>query len=527
MALSQVSRVWNTIAGLVLYRHLLIPLDIEESCSYLLHLPHTQRVFAHVKRLSLMTVWRFIKPPLKYYLDTRDALEQGGVGKGFIDRCPSYEEDLAPILNLITQLPNLSEVNIIDEEGGTAELAESILRHHPTCRVSLFISSLSTSKAWDGSPLLHAVCHYPLENTENGETQSTDRLLQSIVHRAPHVRRVSVQSCSCGPLPMEEIQDVPQEVAQIESLCWPLDREVTAEGFQCLKELTDLECLRSWTAGCIKDTMLLQTLASMQPFNKLTHLTLALIEPYENEYAFWYSAEAMLESLPPLKSLCLLGGYTPALLTRGKVLRKHGPTLLELELHRASPSRREIDLHELALGKGIGPIFSDDDILELSRQLPLLKKLQICVQRRRGFEGAAYTALGQFTCLEELELVLNCLPEMNIFDHPVPSRELTDFEMARIWHSSVLGYGWPRWYLRDLLINCAIDEALAKAIFSYVWKGRNGHWLQRLTIYPLYGQLGEYSRYFYHDYCRKIKGEGFLDQLAPTWVVEPDLLTGL
>ncbi|PYH63381.1 uncharacterized protein BO88DRAFT_353487 [Aspergillus vadensis CBS 113365] len=235
----------------------------------------------------------------------------------------------------------------------------------------------------------------------------------------------------------------------------------------------------------------------------------------------------MLESLPPLKFLCLLCRYTPALLTRGAVLRKHGPTLLELELHRASPSRQEIDLYELALGKVIDPIFSDNDVLELSRQLPLLKKLQICVQRRRGLEGAVYTALGQFKCLEELELVLNCLPEMNIFDHPVPSRELTDFEMVRIWHSSVRGCGWPRWYLRDLLINCAIDEALAKAIFSYVWKGRNGNWLQRLTIYPLYSQLGEYSSYFYHGYCRNVKEEGFLDQLAPTWVVEPDLLTGL
>ncbi|GLB07184.1 hypothetical protein AtubIFM57258_002507 [Aspergillus tubingensis] len=250
--------------------------------------------------------------------------------------------------------------------------------------------------------------------------------------------------------------------------------------------------------------MLLQTLASMQPFKKLTHLTLALIEPYENEYAFWSSAEAMLESLPPLKSLCLLGGYTPALLTRGKVLRKHGPTLLELELHRASPSTQKIDL----------------------RQLPLLKKVQICVLRRRGLEGAVYTALGQFTCLEELELVLHCLPEMNSPSHPVPPRELTDFEMARIWHSSVLG-GWPRWYMRDLLINCAIDEALAKAIFSYVWKGRDGNCLQRLTIHPLYGQLGEYSRYFYYEDCKKVKEEGFLDQMAPTWVVEPDLLTEL
>lgn len=62
----------------------LIPLDIEESCSYLLRLPHTQRVFAHVKRLSFMTVRGFIEPPLKYYLDTRDALEQGGVERALL-----------------------------------------------------------------------------------------------------------------------------------------------------------------------------------------------------------------------------------------------------------------------------------------------------------------------------------------------------------------------------------------------------------------------------------------------------------
>lgn len=106
-------------------------------------------------------ILRFIEPPHENFLDTRDALEQGGVGKGFIHRCPRYEENLAPVLNLITLLPNVSVINIIDEEVGKVELAETISRHYPTCRVSLFISSLSTCKAWDGSPLLHAVCHYP------------------------------------------------------------------------------------------------------------------------------------------------------------------------------------------------------------------------------------------------------------------------------------------------------------------------------------------------------------------------------
>lgn len=196
-----------------------------------------------------MMILRFIEPPHENFLDIRDALEQGGVGKKFIHRYPRYEENLAPVLDLITLLPNVSVINIIDEEVGTVELAETISRHHSTCRVSLFISSLSTCKAWDGSPLLHAVCHYPWGNSELDDTQSTDKLLQSILHRAPNVQRVSLQSCTCGPWPVEKSQNVPQVVAQIKSLCWPLNREVTTHGFQRLKGLTDLQCLRSWTAA--------------------------------------------------------------------------------------------------------------------------------------------------------------------------------------------------------------------------------------------------------------------------------------
>ncbi|GKZ17816.1 hypothetical protein AbraIFM66951_012082 [Aspergillus brasiliensis] len=537
-ALSRVNWEWNAIAGPVLYRHLLISLGMSSSSTWLPSLLHTQRVFLHVKRVSFVAVYNNSAPYPEQYRVIRDALEEVDFGAEYTVACPSREECWAPILNLIPLLPHLSDVDIVDRDGGPATLAQTISRYHPTCRVSLFSSSLSPGSAWDHSPLLHAVCHSSHEDSYRLENEKPkEMILRNIVHRAPRVRKVALQSSIAESREIEERPSgsimgaqamAPPEPAQWESICWPPRSRFTAECFQHLSLLTDLRHLKSWRAGWIGDAMLLQTIVDIHPFENLTRLALALFAPTtDNGHGFWSRAEAMLESLPPLTSLCLLGGYAPGFLTGGGVLRKHGPTLLELQLHRTSDVWLNQAWAVSVEKNGLGPRFSCEDILRLAHQLPRLRKLQICVQRRRGLEVDAYTALGRFACLEELDLVLNCLPEMDADEGPIPSRELTESEKGRTWLGSSPLYDWPEWYLQDLFINCAIDKPLAKAIFAQVSGSQRGPWLQRLTIHPLYGQLAQYTVCGPRRYCPGMVDEIILQHLAPTWTVELDLLTGL
>ncbi|GKZ32790.1 hypothetical protein AbraIFM66950_002414 [Aspergillus brasiliensis] len=534
-SLSQVSREWNVIAGSVLYRHLVISLRYRLPRPAFLDLPHTQRVFSHVKRLSIMTV-DGLKPCRETYRDVRDALAEVELGGEQISPCPYYEGDWAPIVNLIRMLPHLNEFDMLDGKGGPVTLADTMLQYHPTCRVSLFTSTRSTCTAWDDSPLLYAVhqCFWEFGHRSE-DRQAKERLLENILQRAPHVRRVALQSTieitmqqrQPPPQPPMVALNIPPAPAQLESFCWPLKKKLTAEHFHNLSLLTDMRQLKTWMTGWIQDAELLQNIVEMHPFEKLTRLAITLRAPTTDDQVFWSRAEAMLESLPPLTYLCLLGGYTPGFLTGGGVLRKHGPTLLELRLHRSSQLWYRPKQYELVATSGIGPRFSRDDILAIAHQLPRLKKLRICVQRRRGLEADAYTALGRFSCLEELDLVLNCLPEMDADGHPIPFRELTESEKGRSWLGSSSLFDWPKWHLRDLLINCAIDKPLAKTIFAHVSGSQRGPGLQRLTIHPLYGQLDQYTVYGPRTYCRGTVNEDLLRKLAPTWTVELDLLTGL
>ncbi|OJJ67016.1 hypothetical protein ASPBRDRAFT_200621 [Aspergillus brasiliensis CBS 101740] len=532
-ALSRVNWEWNAIAGPVLYRHLIISLRYRVARPSFLDLPQTQRVFSHVKRLSIMTV-DGSESEQEAYQEVRDALEEVDLGGKWISPCPYYEGDWAPIVNLIRMLPHLYEFDMLDGKGGPVTLADTMLQYHPTCRVSLFTSTRSTGTAWDNSPLLHAV-HQCFEEFGHRYRQAKERLLGNIVQQAPHVRRVALQSWV--EIPMQERQpppqppmvalNIPPAPAQLESFCWPLTKNLTAKHFHNLSRLTDMRQLKTWMTGWIQDELLLQNIVEMHPFEKLTRLTITLRAPTKDDQVFWSRAEAMLESLPPLTYLCLLGAYTPGFLTGGGVLRKHGPTLLELCLHRSEHLWYRPQQWELVATSGMGPRFSRDDILALAHQLPRLKKLRICVQRRRGLEADAYPALGGFSCLEELDLVLNCVPEMDANEGPIPPRELTECEKGRSWLGASSIFSWPNWHLRDLLINCAIDKPLAKAIFAHVSGSQRGHGLQRLTIHPLYGQVDQYTLYGPHGYLQGTVDEDLLRQLAPTWTVELDLLTGL
>ncbi|KAJ5653008.1 hypothetical protein N7490_000011 [Penicillium lividum] len=485
----------------------------------------------------------------KHFYRIPRALEGIPLGEGdeAVPQVGTYPEgDWTSIVDLIRQLPYLHHLNIFVSHGGPVELFEALSQYHPTCRVSIFTvwsflpggdpAYSNIPKFWVNSPMLYAVHVTTFENPNVDSMrfiEHPDRLLQSIALQAPNIKEMAMQILPfVQPRPKpgfnQSIQvdsqaksGWPPGPAKLQTLSWPLNSKMTAEQFLDWQKITDFSLLKSWTIGCIEDSALLQTIVNTHHFQQLTRLTLALFQPMEDP-GFWGAAELMFKSLPPLSYLCLLGTYIPEFLI-GPVLYTHGPTLIELKLHKGSHRWASQDLRRLSKKGHIGPIFSSNDILDLAGQCLSLRKLRICVQRYQGLEMEdIWTSLGRFPFLTRLDLVLNCLPQMGANNMPVPPRELSDFEKSLIMDSS--NNECPKWFIRDCMINCTISENLAKAFFTHILACQNAKRLTQLVIHPLFGQLNQYSCYAAAA-TRTFIDQRFFRNLALTWTIQREFRT--
>ncbi|KAL2194058.1 hypothetical protein P885DRAFT_80586 [Corynascus similis CBS 632.67] len=134
-----------------------------------------------------------------------------------------------------------------------------------------------------------------------------------------------------------------------------------------------------------------------------------------------------IRSLPSLEVLKIDGFFGKE--TVSVILRRHGQTLRKLHL----------------IPEDISTVGDGDLVHELQQWCPLLENVRLCVRCRQGGprEVAIYRALGQTPRLRRVELLLNCcLPVDETGD---------DFARVRKW-----------------LVNLAIDEVLARAIFDKI-----------------------------------------------------------
>ncbi|KAL4734582.1 hypothetical protein BDV11DRAFT_174629 [Aspergillus similis] len=507
-ALSQVDQEWNRIARPLLYEHIIIRVLKDRVPLKFLWKPDAKRVLVHVKRLSIVATWYPVNsvtptPVLRAYSRLRATIEDEDLGDRSICRvgvCP--KRHWAAVVDFVRHLAPLQDIDLLISNGGPIELHQAISQYHPTCRLSVYSSPSPTAvrygKAgdWVQLPQLHAAhvtCfEYPVRRKFS---EHPDRVLEDIIVRAPHVKKLALRITAgghVGPAPdynetvvVERTTGMAPSRTKLEQLSWPLNTRMPAQQFLKWDQLVDYSCLRSWAA---------------------------------NELAFYSAAKEMFDSLPPLTYLCLLGAYKPTLLTN-VVLRKHGSTLLELKLNVGSGEWNDQALRRLRERESTGPIFPAEKIQSLAAQCPSLQRLRICIQRNRGFETDVYTALAQLPRLTELDLLLNCPPQVGPDETPTHLRELTDFENAQ---SPPTCFDLPIWFLRDTTINSAIDQDLAKALFTHIRTHHTGsRRLVKLTIRPSCSHHGpaatRASRAFSADIFKV---------LASSWTLETDLLAG-
>ncbi|KAJ6035927.1 hypothetical protein N7540_000206 [Penicillium herquei] len=532
-ALCLVSREWNEIAGKFLNQHIVIRLKEGR----IPIIPDDRRILTQARQLTLVAEWKaycphkallpnYINPlvkdkPRKKKSHISSLLDKAFSGHHPVPRSGFYARgDWSPVIDLIRRIPCLHDVNIVVFHGGPVELFEALSQYHPTCRVSIFSTLMkknpirpdsfpSIDPVWISSPMLYAV-HLTCQQYHPVVLENPDKILQNIVLHAPNLKHIALRITD-----LHNAQELRERIygantdieaknhelpgsARIETMTWPLHAKMTTTQFRDWRKIIDLSVLRSWTVGCIEDSTLLQSIVDIQPFQQLKRLTLALFVPEDDGPIFWRTAELMFNSLPPLTHLCLLGMYDPEFLNN-VLAHKHGQTLLELELHAQIspyPDSTGTSLSYLCKKAQAGPIFSTEQVRELAVHCQSLQKLQICVQRHPGPQPDMSSAFGRFPSLKKLDLVLNCLPQMDANKMPVPLRVLTEFEkgmVADFGHGHAAGSDFcARWFIRDCMINCAMSESFVKEFFTHIHTSQGN--LVQLVIHPVFNQWEQYSR---------------------------------
>ena len=530
-----------------MYEHIIIRILRDDASHKFLWQPEASGVLVHVKRLSIIVPWYPISGPprapmLRAYSGLRATLQAENLGDRSIPKVKGCSTNhSATVIDLIHNIPQLQDIGLLVSNGGPVELHEAIRQYHPSCRLSVYLSPqlgdmYQKTNGWVLSPQLHAAHVTLFEYPERRNfREHPDRVLEDVVVRAPHVKRLALQIIAGGQAgPNEDFNEtvVVEERngreplrAKLEQLAWPLNTLMPAGQFLKWHQLVDYSCLNSWAVGCIEHTQVLRAIANLRPFQQLNRLTLALFPPQDDELSFYTAAETMFDSIPPLTYVCLLGSYKPTFLTAA--LRKHGPTLLELKLNVGPQDWSHQTLLRLrAKGKNVtSPLCAVEEIRSLEAHCPSLQTLCIAIQRNRGLETPAYIALALFPALTTLELYLNCPPLVDPNEperlSPVPARDLTDFEKAQPPPST--GLDVPIWYIRDTMINSAINEDLAKTIFTHIRAHQVGYRrLAKLKIHPLYSAPAVAAT----DISIALNNKIF-KALASSWTVQTDLLTGV
>lgn len=180
-------------------------------------------------------------------------------------------------------------------------------------------------------------------------------------------------------------------------------------------------------------------------------------------HEFTDATSCLFRSLSALRAIRLIDEL--GLLTLDTMLAHHGRTLYRM--HLSPPAYSCI----------ANPFVTVEATLAIVQACPLLGDLLLSIPRSRGGvqETSYYRALGQLPRLQTLTLFLDCsnLPAMyNNGVDEIPDGPSFNEENEKFFEWSD-GIVYPREQLmQDSIINSAIDESLAKAIFQLISRSK-------------------------------------------------------
>jgi hypothetical protein len=464
------------------------------------------------------------------------------------------ESTWKPIVDLMKQLPALTDLVWHYPEQFPSCILETLHEHLPQCRLrldSVWLRSLDTpgsnlkELAIISSPSLYSI---KMGAERPGIDVSNPRrdLILHLLRLAPNLKEIKLKGFTPRESAFQE-QSVPSPRASLRKIdmrnCPILghtmgqlshyidfsvlqdlhlaqnphhgaaDRwDAKAVSFPSLKTLSVCMCNNKnpETKTSFWDTM-------GSSFPSLQQLTVQVSwNAAHRTAAFYASLRTFLSRLPPLSTLTIAGWH--ALVSVHSIVSIHGPRLRLLHL---TPSALFQSLNE-------------DDIRVISKYCPVLENLEITINRSQSDqkEVALYKALGSMRNLQYLGLEYDLRPpklrgkhseDIDVSSEPLklgsgeassdPSFDL--FENKFCGGNDFLPGFIRNGHVREAMIDCVIDKALACSIFETISSAKpfESPLLQNLTL-NFTGRNWDLRMYW------------FVDRFASTWSIHRDLRDG-
>ncbi|CAH0014638.1 unnamed protein product [Clonostachys rhizophaga] len=421
----------------------------------------------------------------------------------------------APIISLIKTLPSLAKLVYDCPDQFPPSLLDALHSHHPRCRLHHLKLRLQTP-SWDHpdphemalatSPCLHGARLYcAWRDSEGVEDFSQEAMMELVAGLAPNLKEVAVTKFRPPGADRythqrgkwKGLAGFPSGSGNLGSLA-----SLSLLGtvyllsptlLQTWSGFTDFSCLRYLAlggegAGWSRDHVngvngeVMAWMAHDCSFTQLKVLRLVLERDTDDTQRANYGDNAVLffTSLGPLEELSVTGPLEPKILKA--IIHQHGPTLEKLGLHSLEDASgddpAQVSRHEIPM------IFTKEHIQEIHTQCPILEELAIPVKRTQSnaAEVSIYKSLARLDRLKSLFLILDCSDWRVSRDStygPDPSFDEDDRES---WSFNV-----KRGDIRVGLINSAVDETLARAIWGTICQHKVGRRLESLRLWTTGG----------------------------------------
>ncbi|KAL2022454.1 hypothetical protein VTK56DRAFT_5283 [Thermocarpiscus australiensis] len=389
-----------------------------------------------------------------------------------------------PFTHFLGRLPGLTDLLYACTHQIPLCILTALHQRHP--RIRLHVHAFSLRSLYQDMHQLHDIdpdefalatspCLYSIDakweayNTHGHVSYNSEAIARMVAGCAPALRRVRIQYSQPGnSLSLLEAIRSPRPPWQGFFLARPDRRTTNSEEvaarpgggrldtlvlssndeIEDWSNYTDFAVLRRFELNCITTVRVLETLTSMassSKFQSLRELGLAIVSDQyrgNDSRSLDEPASLFLLAVPPLEVLEISSFVGKR--TIEAALRRHGQTLRKLHL---SPDHKEL-------------VLSRGQVREIQQRCPKLEDIQLLIRRHHGGpeEVAIYRTLGRLPRLRRVALQLDCR-----LSSP-PCRENRDED------------------LRKMLINFAVDEALARAIFREICATAAGTRLERLKL---------------------------------------------
>lgn len=438
---------------------------------------------------------------------------------------PEQDAAWTPVVNLIKSLPYLTKLVYNCRSQFPPSLLNVLHSHHPQCRLYHHTFRLRSLRskfdhldphelAVATSPCLHSIRLRCSDFNEDAEPdQNLPAILQLVAGHAPNLKEVFVLHVNLikrhyprSDPPWHGLPGIFTGSLTLLSITGQVAPGAWSPSIQTWANHTDFSLLRHLSLGVPRahdlergilfnpeglglTTEALESLARTCSFPRLESLHIRLLRRRETriidsqaDAKYINAATAFFGSIRPLRKLSVKGSILPEILDT--ILSRHGRTVVDLKLY---PFENKVEEPEYSAY--VPMTFTKAQILQIKAHCPVLESLSIHIKRTMSdrSEVELYTSLARIEPLQFLHLTLDC-SNWRVIRVPDSENEVWFDEDDKVeFDSSRMASRWlpgvKRGHVRQNLINCAVDESLARSIWDVIAKHKDGKRLLSLKLH--------------------------------------------